>query len=170
MTPPSHMFSVPALCRSPRRFFENPTGRFAHLAAPNLLPRNQTAIDSLRNRLADEVALDRAGFDRIKDRPRMRGDLKALDGLYVARGQIGRNRHVQLRRIQVRQAVKTEHGMVATDPLNFLVPVPGPQCPKDEIWPIRRRKQSEPVNATVLANPVSDQLGDLKEPPRRLNP
>jgi hypothetical protein len=89
MPQPSHMFSVPALCRSPKRFFENPACRLAHLTAPNLLPRNQATIYSLRNRLTDEVPLDRAGFDQIKDRPQRTGNLKALDGLYVAGGQIG---------------------------------------------------------------------------------
>ena len=82
--------------------------------------------------------------------------------------------------------------MVTVDPLNFLIPVPRPQRPEDKFWPIRRRKQSEPVNATVFADPVSDLdvvrmsvfgepgclgllrgekalllLGDLKETPRR---
>ena len=106
--------------------------------------------------------------------------------------EIRRNGHVQLRRIQIRQIVKAERRMVAVDTLDFLVPVPGPQRPKDEVGPISCRKQSEPVDATVLADPVSDLdvvrmsvfgesgclgllrgeealllLGDLKEPPRR---
>jgi hypothetical protein len=46
--------------------------------------------------------------------------------------------------------------MVAVYALDFLVPVPGPQCPKDEVGPIRCRKQSEPVDAAVLADPVPD--------------
>jgi len=63
MPRPSHMCSEPALCRSPQRFFENPAGWFAHLTTPNFRPSNQTTIDSLRNRLADEIPLDRAGLE-----------------------------------------------------------------------------------------------------------
>ena len=44
--------------------------------------------------------------------------------------------------------------MVAVHTLDFLVPVAGPQRPKDKVRPIGRRKQSEPVDPPVLANPV----------------
>ncbi len=44
---------------------------------------------------------------------------------------------------------------MAVDALDVLVAVPGPQRPKDKVRPIGRRKQSEPVDPPVLANPVS---------------
>jgi hypothetical protein len=81
--------------------------------------------------------------------------------------------------------------MVAIDPLNFLVPVPGPQCPKYEVGPIGYRIQGEPIDTAELTEPVPGpdvvrmsgfgesgslgllggevallQIGDLKEPPR----
>jgi len=87
MPPPSHMFSVPALCRSPKRLFEDPACWFAHLTTPNLLPRNQTTIDSLGNRLTDEVPLHRAGINQIEDRPQRPCNLEALHGLHVALGR-----------------------------------------------------------------------------------
>src|ERR1035437_4964345 len=70
--------------------------------------------------------------------------------------EIRRNGHVKLRRIQIRQIVEAERGVVAVYALDFLVPVPGPQRPKDEVGPISRRKQSEPVDTPVLADPVPD--------------
>jgi hypothetical protein len=45
---------------------------------------------------------------------------------------------------------------VAVYPLDFLVPIPGPQCPKYEFGPISRRKQSEPVDTTVFTGPIPD--------------
>ena len=84
--PPWHTFSVAALCRSPERFFGNFASRFAHLPAPNFRPSNQATIDSLRNRLPDEVPLDRAGFDQVEDRPQRRRNLEALHCFYVALG------------------------------------------------------------------------------------
>ena len=53
----------------PLGFFENPVCWFANLTTPNFRPGNQTTIDSLRNRLADEIPLDRAGLDQIEDSP-----------------------------------------------------------------------------------------------------
>jgi hypothetical protein len=98
---------------------------------------------------------------------------EALRGLNVALGEFGimkyedegniavapeirRNGHVELRRIQIRQIVEAERCMVAGCTLDFLVPVPGPQCLKDEVGPISRRKQSEPADTAVLADPVPD--------------
>ncbi len=93
--------------------------------------------------------------------------------------------------IQERKVEKAERRLMAVHTLHLLVPVPGPQCPQDEIGPIHRRKQREPVDAAVLTNPVPDPhmlgmrvfsesgrlrlfggeealllLGDLEEPPR----
>ena len=46
--------------------------------------------------------------------------------------------------------------MVAVYTLDFLIAVPGPQRPKDKFGPVRRWKQGKPVDATVLAYPVSN--------------
>ena len=177
--------------------------------ASNLWTGDQATVDSLPERLADEVSLDRACFDQIENRPQWASELEALRGLYVALGQIGvvqdenpgnlavaaktrRNGHVQLRRIQIRQIVEAERRVVTVYTLDLLVPIPRPQRPKDEVGPVRRRKQRDPVNAAVLADPIPDLhvirvcvfgescrlgllrgeealllLGDLEEPPRR---
>src|SRR5216683_1274209 len=121
------------------------------------------------------------------------GIMKYEDAGYIAVApEVRRNCHVELRRIQIRQIVEAERRVVAVCTLDFLVPVPGPQCPKDEVGPISRRKQSEPVDTAVLADPVPDLhmirvcvfgesgrlsllgseetlllLSELEEPPRR---
>ena len=208
MLPPSHMSWVTALCNSPQRFLNDLARRSAHSRVPNLLASDQTTVNSLPECLADEVPLDRAGLDQVENRPQRASKLEALRGLYVALGQVGimkyedagniavapeirRNGHVELRRIQIRQIVEAERRVVAVYTLDFLIPVPGPQRPKDEFGPISRRKQSEPVDTAVLADPVPDLdvirmgvfgesgslgllrgeealllLGDLEEPPR----
>ena len=63
---------------------------------------------------------------------------------------------MELRRIQIRQVVKTERRVVAVYALDFLIPVPGPQRPKYEFGPISCRKQGEPVDTAVLTDPVPD--------------
>ena len=97
--------------------------------------------------------LNCAGLDQVENRPQRASELEALCGLYVTLGQVGimqyedagniavapeirRNGHVELRRIQIRQIVKAERRMVAVYTFDFLVPVPGPQRPKDEFGPI----------------------------------
>ena len=99
---------------------------------------------------------------------------------------------MKLRGIQIRQIVEADRRVVAVYALDFLVPVPRPQCPEDKVGPINHRKQSEPVDTAVLADPVpylhmigvcvfgeSGRLGllrgeetlllldELEEPPRR---
>ena len=70
--------------------------------------------------------------------------------------EIRRNSHLELRRIQIREIVEAERCVVAVYTFDLLVPVPRPQCPKDQVGPISRRKQSEPVDTPVLADPVPD--------------
>ena len=111
------------------------------------------------------------GFDQVEDRSQRARKLVALRCLYVTRGQVGimkyedagniavapeirRNAHVELRRIQIRQIIKAEGRVVAVYALDFLVSVPGPQRPKHKVRPISCRKQSEPVDTAVLADPV----------------
>src|SRR5713101_1301312 len=171
MLPPSNMPWVMALCSSPQNSLNGFAHRSAHLRVPNLLASDETAVDSLSERLADETLLHSADLDQIENRPQRASELEALRRLYIAIGQVGivqhqdagniavapeirRYSHVELRRIQIRQIVQAEGRVVAVHTLDFLVPVPGPQCPKDKVRPISRRKQSEPVDPPVLANPV----------------
>ena len=138
---------------------------------PNLLSSDETAIHRLSERLTDETLLHGTGIDQIENCPQRTGKLEALCRLNVACGQVGivkyedagnitvapeihRNAHVEFRRTQIRQIVKIKRRLVAVHTLDFLVPVPGPQSPKDEVRPISRRKQSEPVDPPVLADPV----------------
>jgi len=171
MLPLSRMPWSAALCNSPQNFLNDFARRSTHSRVPNLLASDQATVDSLPYRLADEGPLDRAGLDQVKNRPQRTSKLEALRRLYVALGQVGkmkyedagniavapetrRNGHVELCRIQIRQIVEAERRAVAVYTLDLLVPVPGPQCPKYEVGPISRRKQSEPVDTAVLADPV----------------
>src|SRR5439155_22531339 len=119
------------------------------------------------------VQLDGAGFDQVEDSSQKSSKLVDLCCLYVTRGKVGimkyedsrnlavapevrRDGHVELRRIQIRQVIKTERRVVAVYALDFLIPVPGPQRPKYEFGPVCCRKQGEPVNGAVLTEPVRD--------------
>ena len=62
------MFWAAALCSPPQRFLKDLVRRSVQLRGPNLMASDQTAINSLPQRLADEVPLDRAGLDQVKDR------------------------------------------------------------------------------------------------------
>jgi len=207
--PPSHIFWMTALCSPPQHFFYKLTRRSAHSRVPNLLASDQTTVNSLPERLADEGPLNGSGLDQVENGPQRARELEALCGLYVTLGQVGimeyedarnlaiapevrRNGHVEFRRIQIRQIIKAERRMVAVYTLDFLVPIPGPQCPKYEFGPISCRKQSEMIDTTMFAGPIPDLdvvgmgvfgkssrlgllrgeealllLGDLKETPRR---
>ena len=115
-------------------------------------------------------------------------------GNIAVASEIRRNGHVKLRRIQIGQIVEAERRLVAVYTLDFLIAIPGPQCPQDEVGPISRRKESEPVDAAVFADPVPHLhmirvcvfgesgclglfggeealllLSELKEPPRRFS-
>src|ERR1700730_4101672 len=119
------MSSVTALRSSPQRFLHDLARRSAHLRVPNLLTSDQTTVNSLRECLADEIPLDRTGLDQVEDRSQRTSELIALCCLDVTRGQVGivkyedsrnlavapevrRDGHVELRRIKIRQVVKTE--------------------------------------------------------------
>src|SRR5947208_1150384 len=173
MLPPSYMSWVTDLCESPQHVLYDLAGRYAHSRIPNLLPADQTAVYGLLQRLTDNTPLNRACFDQVKNRPQRSSKLEALPHLHVGRRQVGvmqyqdpgniavapeirRDCHVELRRIQVRQVIEAERCMVAVNTLDFLVSVPRPECPKHKVGPIGHREQSKPVNAAVLADPVSD--------------
>ena len=89
MLPPSYMSWVTALCNSPQHFLDHLARRSHHPRVPNLLTSDQATVDSLSQRLADEVPLDRARLDKIKNRPQRASEPKALRGLYVVCGQVG---------------------------------------------------------------------------------
>src|ERR1035437_2523798 len=86
---PSYMSWVMALCGSPQRFLYDLARRSGHSRLLDPLASDQTSVDSLRDRLADEVPLDRAGFDQVQNRPQRASELEALRRLYVTVGQVG---------------------------------------------------------------------------------
>src|ERR1700690_3793627 len=86
--PPSCMFWVPALRSPPQRFINDFACRSPHARAPDLLASDQATIDSLPDRLADEVPLDRTGLDQVKDRPQRASKLEPLCALHIAFGQV----------------------------------------------------------------------------------
>ncbi len=208
MLPRLYISWLTALGNSPQYVLYDLASRSAHSRVANLLPADQTTVDRLPQCLADEVSLHCVSLDQVKDRPQGSRKLQALRVLYVALGQvsivqyqdsrnvavspeIGRNGHVELCGIQVRQVVEAQRRLMAVYTLNLFIPVARPECPNDEIRPIGHRKQGEPVNTAVLTDPVSGLdvvgmrvlgessrlgllrgeeslllLGDLKKPPR----
>jgi len=69
--------------------------------------------------------------------------------------EVCRHGHVQLRGHDVRQFVKAERGFMTVDPLGDFLPVLRPEIPEHKVRSLRCGKISEPVNSTVLPNPVS---------------
>jgi hypothetical protein len=69
--------------------------------------------------------------------------------------EMRRHAHVELSGIQIGKIVQGQRCFVAVYTLDFLVPVPGPKGPKNKIGPIGCWKKREPVDTTVLADPVS---------------
>ena len=63
--------------------------------------------------------------------------------------------HMQLRRVKVGQVVEAESGLVAVNAFYLLISIPGPESPERKVGMFRRREQPQPVDAAVLANPVS---------------
>lgn len=143
MLPPLYTPSITALCNSPQCLFYDFADRSAHSRIPNLLPTDQTALDSLPQRLSNEVPLHRTRFDQVENCPQRPTELEALSGLDVALREVGivkyentgdiavapevrRNGHMELRRIQVRKFVEAKGGLVAICALDFLVSVSRP--------------------------------------------
>src|ERR1035441_10459559 len=81
MLPPSYMFWVTALCSSAQHFLDDLARSSAHSRVPNLLASDQTTINSLSERLADEVPFDGACLDQVENRPQRASKLEALRGL-----------------------------------------------------------------------------------------
>jgi len=119
------------LCSLQEDFF-NLSRRAVQLRVPNLLASDETSVNSLSERLANETLLHSADFNKVENRPQRAGEFEALRRLYVFVGQVGimkyedsgntavaaemrRNRHVELRRTQIQQIVKPERRVVAVD-------------------------------------------------------
>src|SRR5690349_10303005 len=130
MLPPLCMSGVTALCNSPQYVLYDLASRSAHSGVANLLPADQTTVDSLPQCLADEVSFYCVSFDQVKNRPQGSRKLEALRVLYVALGQvsimqyedsgnvavspeIGRNGHVEFCGIQIRQVVEAQCRLMA---------------------------------------------------------
>lgn len=69
--------------------------------------------------------------------------------------EVSRHGRVQLRGHNVRQFVKAERGFMTVDPLGDFLPVLRPEIPEHKVRSLRCGKIGEPVNSTVLPNPVS---------------
>jgi ABC-type transporter Mla MlaB component len=172
MLPPLCMSWVMALRNSSQYVLYDLASRSAHSRVANLLPGDQTTVESLPQCLADEVSFHGVSLDEVKDRPQRSRKLEALRVLYVALGQVSvvqyqdsgnvavaaeirRDCHVELCGIQIRQVVEAQRRLMAVYTLDLLISVARPECPKDEIRPIGHRKQGEAVDAAVLTDPVS---------------
>src|ERR1039457_299226 len=69
---------------------------------------------------------------------------------------MGRDGHVQLSGVEIGEFIKTQSGLVTVNAWGPLIPIPRPQCPLPPIGMFAHRIQGEPVNPTILANPVPD--------------
>jgi hypothetical protein len=67
---------VTALRNSSKYVLYDLASRFAHSRVANLFPADQTTVDSLPKRLADEVSFHCVCLDQVKDRPQGRVNLK----------------------------------------------------------------------------------------------
>src|SRR6266436_10196207 len=85
---PSNIPWTSPLCSMPEDFFNNLARRTVQLRVPNLLASDETAVNSLSERLANEALLHRAGFNKVKNRPQRASELEALRRLYVPLGQV----------------------------------------------------------------------------------
>jgi hypothetical protein len=79
---------VTALRNSSQYVLFDLASRSAHSRVANLLPADQTTVDSLPQCLADEVSFHCVSLDQVKDRPQGSRKLEALRVLYVALVQI----------------------------------------------------------------------------------
>ena len=173
MLPRLCMFWATALRNSSQYILYDLASRSAHSRVANLLPTDQTTVDSLPQCLADEVSFHCVSLDQVKDRPQGSRKLEALRVLYIAVGEVGivqhqdsrnlavaaeirRDCHVKLGWIQIRQVVQAQRRLMAVYTLDLFISVARPECPKDEIGPISRREQGKSVYAAVLTDPISD--------------
>jgi hypothetical protein len=62
---------------------------------------------------------------------------------------------VQLRRHHIGKIVKAQSGLMAEDPLDGLSTIPGPERPKHQVRALASRKAGQPIDSSMLANPVS---------------
>jgi hypothetical protein len=110
------------------------------LRIPNLLEGCHFPVNSLRQRLPNEVSLNLAGLDQIEDRSERASVFVTGAGLHIARGQIfivkhkndgnlaiapetPGNGHVELGRIQVGQIEKADGCLMAVNAFDLLFPI-----------------------------------------------
>jgi hypothetical protein len=62
--------------------------------------------------------------------------------------------HVELRWHYVRKIVKAKSSLMAVDSLGDLSPIPGPERPKHQVRALASRKAGEPIDSSMLTNPV----------------
>jgi hypothetical protein len=66
-----------------------------------------------------------------------------------------RHNHVQLRWHYVRKIMKAQSSLMAVDSLGELSPIPGPERPKHQVRALTSRKAGQPIDFSMLTNPVS---------------
>ncbi len=98
--------------------------------ASEFMAVDQSATEGLPKRLAKEAARNDIGLQKIENRPKWACELETLCDFHIALRQVGvmqdenagrftvpakvhRDRHMQLRGIEVREIVKAERGLVA---------------------------------------------------------
>jgi hypothetical protein len=100
------MFLESPLCSPPQRIFDHLACGLAQLRIPNLLTRDQSAVNGLPQRLTYKCPLDRASLDKVKNRSQRPGIFVAGSDLYFALEQVAKMEHDNARDIAVTPEIR----------------------------------------------------------------
>ena len=70
--------------------------------------------------------------------------------------EMGGHRHVELGRIDIRELVETQGGLVTVNSFGHLVPIPRPKRPLHQVGMFGQREQGQPVYPPMFPDPVPD--------------
>src|SRR5271170_3272628 len=76
-------------------------------------------------------------------------------GDFTISSEAFRHNHVQLRWHYVRKIVEAQSSLMAVDSLCGLSSIPGPERPKHQVRALASREAGQPIDSTMLTNPVS---------------
>jgi hypothetical protein len=139
----------------------------------NLFPGDEPAPHCLVDSLPDEILVYMASLEQIQNRAQWACNSHSLHLFDIAFAEIGsvknqnfRNSavaskmfgdcYVQLRGQDIGEFVKTESRVVTVCAFRNFLTILRPQIPKRQIRALRRGKIGQPINTTMLPDPVSD--------------
>jgi hypothetical protein len=151
----------------------------------NLFPGDEPAPHCLVDSLPDEISVYMASLEQIQNRAQRACNSHSLHLFDVAFVEISSAKnqnlrdsavaskmfgdcHVQLRGHDIGEFMKTESRVVAVCAFRNFLTILRPQIPKRQIRALRRGKIGQPINTTMLPDPVSDfhvvSMGFFAEP------